>query len=284
MQLNPTNTVKSALIVEGGAMSCIFSAGILDRFIAANFYPFTYYLGVSAGASNLAAYLGRQYGRNYKVYTEYCLNKAFKNGWRFLRGGHFIDIDWLWEVTERDLPIGLEHIAEYGERFKIIATCASTGEAHYLTPNGDELFAALKCSGNMPLVFKGDVNLRGKTWFDGGIADSLPVQKAYDMGARHIMVLRSNDAGYTKKPYKINRLFPYLLKPYPAVVERIQKRYLDYNRALDFIANPPPDCQVVNVCPPSDLALGQFTTNVSQLNKGYELGLAVGDQLVEAYS
>lgn len=260
-------------------MRCIYSAGILDSFIQADFYPFTYYLGVSAGASNVAAYLGRKKGRNYRVYTEYCQHKHFKNVWRFLRGGHLIDIDWLWHVTERDLPIGLDDIASYGTRFQLVTTCAETAEAHYITPTQAELFDALKCSGNMPFAFKGKVTLRGKQWFDGGVADSLPVQKAYDMGARRIMVLRSNPYDYRKKPYKISKLLPKLMKDYPAIAAKLKTRYQDYNTAIDFMRQPPADCEVIEVCPPESITLGQFTTDVTLLDDAYRQGISRGREV-----
>lgn len=281
MQHTVVSPPVSALIVEGGAMRCIYSAGILDSFIAADFYPFTFYLGVSAGASNVAAYLGKKQGRNYQVYTQYCQDKRFKNWRRFLLGGHLIDIDWLWDITERELPIGLDSIASYGERFLVVATCAKTGEAHYITPSKNELFAALKCSGNMPFAFKGKVMLRGKMWFDGGVADSLPVQKAYDMGARRMLVLRSNPADYQKKPYKINKLFPKLMQAYPAIAKKLQTRHQRYNAALDFIRNPPADCEVLEICPPNNLNVGQFTTDITLLNNAYQQGMVVGEKILQ---
>ncbi len=270
----------SALIVEGGAMRGIYSAGILDAFIAADYYPFDWYLGVSAGASNVAAYLGKQYGRNYKVYTDYCRRPQFKSWRRFLRGGHLIDIDWLWDVTERELPIGLEHIEAVKHRFLVVATCAHSGEAHYLSPQADEVFQALKASGNMPLAFKGQVQLRDNIWFDGGVADSLPVEEAWRRGARNILVLRSNPASYRKKAYKIARFFPRLLKDYPHIAARLQQRHDDYNRALDFIRQPPAGCNIVEICPPDDFSAGQFTTDMNILNKAYQDGLKQGEDLL----
>lgn len=267
-----------ALVVEGGAMRGIFSAGILDTFIAADYYPFDCYLGVSAGASNVAAYLGKQQQRNYRIYTDYCLRPQFISWWRFLRGGHLIDNDWLWDISERELPIGYEHIEQRRHQLLITATCAASGEAHYLTPAADELFQMLKASGTMPVAYKGRVMLRGRQWFDGGVADSLPVEEVYRRGARDILVLRSNPASYRKQSYRINKLFPLLLKRYPRIARRLQQRHEDYNRALDFIRRPPADCRVHEICPPETFAASQFTTDVEVLNQAYEQGLDAGRQ------
>ncbi|CCU73694.1 MAG: patatin family protein [Thalassolituus sp.] len=274
----------SALIIEGGAMRGIFSAGLLDVFIEKDFYPFDFCYGVSAGASNAAAYLGGKVGRNYKVITDYCRRPEFKSVRRFLMGGHLIDIDWLWDVTERDLDIGLDAIAAKKTRFFVVMTEADTAEAHYIEPTSEELFQAIKCSANMPIAFKNRVSFRGHDWLDGGVADSLPVAEAYRQGARKIVVVRSNPSSYRKQAYRLRALFPYLLKQYPAVARRLQQRHAEYNQALDFIRNPPDDCEVVEVCPPESFVAGQFTTDLDILNDAYAMGREEGDKLITCWA
>ena len=268
--------VESALIVEGGAMRGIYSAGVLDEFIRADYYPFDWYFGVSAGASNTAAYIGKKYGRNYKVITDYCRRPEFKSLRRFLRGGHLIDIEWLWDITERELDIGLDEIDKHKGRFLAVVTDAETGEADYIAPERHELFQAIKCSAAMPLAFRDSIGFRGRTWLDGGVADSLPVKEAYRRGARKIMVIRSNPASYRKQAYRFRHLFPYILRQYPAVARRLQRRHIEYNAALDFIRNPPDDCQVIELCPPEAFSAGQFTTDMQILDEAYAMGKADG--------
>ena len=257
-------------------MRGIYSAGVLDEFIQADYYPFSWYFGVSAGASNTAAYLGRKHGRNYRVITDYCRRPEFKSVRRFLRGGHLIDIDWLWEVTERDLDLGLDDIDQHAGRFLVVATDASTGEPHYIAPSREEMFQAIKCSAAMPIAFRHPVSLRGKDWLDGGVADSLPVREAYRRGARHIVVIRSNPASYRKQAYRLRHLFPLILRRYPAVARRLQRRHQEYNDALDFIRNPPADCTVTEMCPPEEFTAGQFTTDMDVLNDAYRMGINDG--------
>lgn len=273
--------MTKALIVEGGAMRGIFSAGILDTFIASDYYPFDWYIGVSAGASNVVAYLGKQTGRNYRVYTDYCRRPQCISMRRFLTGGHLIDIDWLWDITERELPIGEDNIEQRRHQLLITATHADSGEAHYLTPQKDEIFQMLKASGTMPVAYRGQVWLRDQQWVDGGVADSLPVEEAYRRGAREILVLRSNPASYRKKAYRISKLFPYLLRGYPGVAKRLQQRHADYNRALDFIRNPPADCVVHEICPPDSFAASQFTRDPVVLNRAYQFGVEAGQRWLQ---
>ncbi|WP_369984179.1 patatin family protein [Thalassolituus sp.] len=272
--------IESALIVEGGAMRGIYSAGVLDEFIKADYYPFDWYFGVSAGASNTAAYLGKKHGRNYKVITDYCRRPEFKSLRRFLRGGHLIDIDWLWDITERELDIGLDEIETRKGRFLAVVTDAETGEPDYIAPDRNEVFQAIKCSAAMPLAFRNSIQFRGKTWLDGGVADSLPVKEAYRRGARKIMVIRSNPASYRKQAYRFRHLFPYILRQYPAIAKRLQRRHLEYNEALDFIRTPPSDCEVIELCPPESFSAGQFTTDMQVLDDAYQMGIVDGARVV----
>ncbi|MDW2105007.1 patatin-like phospholipase family protein, partial [Vibrio sp. 1580] len=94
-----------ALIVEGGAMRGVFSCGILDHFLAADFSPFDSFWGVSAGASNLAAYLAKMPGRNLKIYLDYSLRNEFITPSQLIRGGDVMDLDWMWQVTLEELGI-----------------------------------------------------------------------------------------------------------------------------------------------------------------------------------
>ncbi len=279
-----TTKTDTALIVEGGAMRGIYSAGVLDEFIAAGFYPFYQVYGVSAGASNAAAYLGRKYGRNYRVITDYCRRPQFKSLRRFLRGGHLIDIDWLWDITEKELDLGLDHIDAVRGRFIVVATDAETGQPEYLTPEKNDIFQAIKCSAAMPIAFRNAVSLYGRQWLDGGVADSLPVREAYERGARNIVVIRSNPASYRKQAYRMRHLFPVILRRYPAVARRLQERHSEYNEALDFIRNPPADCRITELCPPEAFSAGQFTTDMQILDEAYQMGVVDGQTLMRTWS
>ncbi|HQC20035.1 MAG TPA: patatin-like phospholipase family protein [Smithella sp.] len=90
---------KKALVVEGGGMRGVFAAGVLNAFGSAGFDPFDMYLGVSAGACNLASHLAGQNDRNFDIIERYSIDGRFINWGRFLRGGHLMDLDWLWEQT-----------------------------------------------------------------------------------------------------------------------------------------------------------------------------------------
>ena len=95
------------LLVEGGAMRGIFTTGVLDGFLEARFNPFDLFIGVSSGAANLAAYLAEMPKRNFRIYTDYSLRPEFISFKRFIRGGHLMDLDWLWEKTIAEIRLDL---------------------------------------------------------------------------------------------------------------------------------------------------------------------------------
>src|SRR5512135_324999 len=96
---------KRALVVEGGGMRGIFSAGVLDAFLEQDFDPFDIYIGVSAGACNLSSQVAGQYRRNFRIYTNQMVRPEFISVGKFLRGGHYMDLDWLWETFQRVDPL-----------------------------------------------------------------------------------------------------------------------------------------------------------------------------------
>ena len=125
--ISPTPKVavpgRTALIVEGGGLRGIFAAGVLDAFLEADFDPFNLYLGVSAGANNLSSYVAQQRGRNYRVYTHYALHPEFINVRKYLRGGHLMDLDWLWEESLSGLPFDVNRaLAHVRDRVFLIVT------------------------------------------------------------------------------------------------------------------------------------------------------------------
>ena len=130
---------QTALVVEGGAMRGIFAAGVLDAFLAKGHTAFDHCIGVSAGAVNLAAFLAGQRGRNHSVITDYSCRPEFISLARFVRGGHWLDLDWLWAITIRECRLDLARFAANPVPLTVVATRVSDGQATYLKGNAAEL-------------------------------------------------------------------------------------------------------------------------------------------------
>lgn len=267
------DTSQSALVVEGGAMRGIFAAGVLDSFIDNNYRPFDFCIGVSAGSTNLAAWLANQRGRSYKVITDYSCRPEFINFPRFVKGGHWLDLDWLWDITIKEINIDVEVMASQPIPLYVVTTKVETGEAAYIKAIPENLNELLKASCSVPIAYRDFPLINDEPMTDGGVADSIPVIKAYELGARNITVVLSRSLGYKKTPIRNKWLVRKLLPGFPVLAEAMIQRAESYNRAIDFIENPPADCDITVIAPPGSFSVGRITTDLSKLNAGYQLGI-----------
>jgi predicted patatin/cPLA2 family phospholipase len=263
---------SKALIVEGGAMRGVFSTGVLDGFLEAGFNPFDLCVGVSSGAGNLAAYLAQMPGRNLRIYTDYSLRPEFIRLRRLARGGHLMDLDWLWKITIAEIRLDLATIYAGTGLFLVGLTDVETGKAVYQETNAANLEPVLKASSAMPILYRGFPSIAGRPTADGGLADPLPVAVALERGARRIMVIRSRSASYIKHENLSQALLQWQLKPYPDLCRTIAGRVGRYNQAVALIRNPPAGVAIHEVCPPEKFRPARLGRNKAVLVEGYRQG------------
>ena len=287
MSYRKKNKSKHALVVEGGAMRGVFSAGVLAAFGRESFDPFDLYIGVSAGACNLASHLAQQNDRNMDIVTRYSSSSRFINYFRFLRGGHLMDLDWLWDVTISEYRLDLQTLFRYLKKnrkdYFITVTSMKTGKPLYLRPDERTLEDYLKVSSSVPILYRGRLDVDGEPATDGGVADSIPVREARRRGAELITVIRSRPEGYIKKGGENNPLYTLLFRKYPEFTDALNNRANDYMESIEFIKNPPPGIQVHDIAPPPDLGVSRTTRNKEVLRKAYETGLEYGYKYMEQY-
>jgi predicted patatin/cPLA2 family phospholipase len=271
---------ERALIVEGGAMRGVFSCGILDHFLANEFSPFDSFWGVSAGASNLAAYLAKMPERNLKIYLDYSLRKEFISPSQILRGGDMMNLDWMWNVTLEELGIDKSALKADSRPFFLGVTRQDNGQAEYHTPNVDELAETMKASSALPVLYRNGVLLNGTRYVDGGVSDALPVAEAIKRGAKKIMVLRSQPSSYQKPKGKFSALTKRMLKETPGLIEPMLTREVRYNQTLALIDNPPLGVEIIQVCPPESFKLKRLSRSPVPLRQAYELGIEAGKEAI----
>jgi len=279
---------KSALVVEGGGMRGIFAAGVLNAFGNASFDPFDLYIGVSAGACHLASHLAGQYDRNFDITLRYSMTSRFINPWRFLKGGHLIDLDWMWEQTITNYRLNLKHIDNKlrtkNKEYLIVVTSIKTGNAIYLYPDENTLEHYLKVSSSIPILYRNILDVNGEKAIDGGMADSIPVREAYQRGATEITVIRSRTAEYVKRETPVSlAIFAWYFRKYPRLVEQFRKRAKNYNESDEFIHNPPKGVHITQIAPPSNLEIGRTTKKEAPLRAAYETGILYGERFLKNY-
>lgn len=280
----------SALVVEGGAMRGIFAAGVLDHFMQASFNPFDFAMGVSAGATNLSGYVTGQPGRSHRVITEYATRRDFFNPMRALRGGDLTDVDWLWNYSHDQLPLKTQHIAS-SLPFYAVVSRVRDGEPRYLRVTPNNIHALMVASCALPFAFRKPVIIDEVRYVDGGVSDSIPVRKAWEMGARDIVVVLSRPWGYHKTEAPSAEALTLSQRIMQRAVKRVfgedagiwqtmHDRAADYNRSLEFIENPPPGCRIRVIAPPPEFAVSRLTMNAGRLEAGYQMGLQAADDFL----
>ncbi len=267
-------------------MRGIFAAGILHAFGNKGFDPFDLYIGVSAGACHLASHLAGQNSRNFDITLRYSLSRQFINPWRFLKGGHLMDLDWMWEQTIKNYRLDLKQIKEKLQTQKkdylIVATSMETGGPLYLHPDINTLEHYLKVSSSLPILYRKEMDVKGEKATDGGISDSIPVREALRRGATDITVIRSRSAGYVKKESPIVlAVFSWYFRKYPRLIEAFRQRADRYNAAVAFINNPPSGVCIAQLAPPDALEIGRTTKNEATLRKAYKAGIDYGNRFIE---
>lgn len=273
---------QKALIVEGGATRGAFSCGVLDTFLEQDFSPFNSFWGVSAGASNLAAYLAKMPGRNYKVYTDYSCRPEFLTPFCFLFGGDLMNIDWLWDITVRELGLDLSTVQNDKRPFFLAVTRLEDGKPEYHLAEANSLIMTMKASSAMPFFYKSGVLLGTTRYVDGGVADSIPIKEVIRQGANEIMVIRSRPASYKKSPSS-PVLIRTVFKKTPGIVEPLLKRSKNYNTSVDLIRNPPEGIKTVEMCPPENLKISRLTRDKKIIDQCYNAGIEAGHRAIEQW-
>ena len=267
---------KTALIVEGGGQRGVFSFGITDTFINRNYDPFDIYMGVSNGVAVLCWYLIRETDNNLEkmLYAAKGDYLSYKN---IFIGKDIIKFHQMYEDGEKMFRPSMEKIKNNlkGKDYIAVVTDAIEANAEYYSFGDGEWMPKMIASGTLPILVRTPSLIDGRRKFDGGVADPLPVEKAYEMGAKKIIVIRTYEKQFRRKLKIENYIGALLSREYPKLRKALLVHDKTYNRALDFINNPPSDCEIVQLCPPEKLKSKRDTKNIEILKADYKLGKKV---------
>ncbi len=273
---------KKALIVEGGGQRGVFSFGITDTFIKKNYDPFDIYIGVSNGVAVLYWYLIRETENNldkmlYAASGDYF---SYKN---IFNGKDIFNIHKMYKDGEKIFKPDVEKIKNNLNKKKYISvvTDATEANAEYYSFEDKEWMQKMIASGTLPILVRTPSLINGRRKFDGGITDPLPVEKAYEMGAKKIIVIRTYEKEFRRKLKIENYIGALLSQGYPKLRRALLNHDKTYNKALDFINNPPKDCEIVQLCPPEKLKTKRDSKNIELLKGDYEEGKKVAEKYLK---
>ena len=253
-------------------MRGIFTAGVLDRLHELGLTDFDLAIGTSAGACNLASFVAGQYGRNLRCYLNVMARREFFSLRRALRGGHYMDLDWLWDRFAAEEPLDEAAIERARTQLVSVATCIRTGEAVYMHARGPRIHDDLKAGCALPFLYRGPVALGDRRLVDGGLVDPIPVEEAYRRGARRILVVRTRPSHVVKRNNAFTRPVSRLLYRTPALSRASLETALRYQQAVGWVQSPPGDATVLELAPEAPLKTKRTTQDKVCLQADYDLG------------
>ncbi len=274
-------SILTAIVAEGGGQRGIFTAGILDAFQQQQFNPFRLAVGVSSGAQNLLSYWLGERGYARRLIEDLTTKPSFYVPYRWLFAKSVLDLDQYFTQIETDpeyrLPLESFDALVREKPIIFVATDKHSGEAIYLEPTSATVLKYLKASSAVPLLYQKAVSVNGYELFDGGVADPIPVVKAHAMGANKIVVVRTIPSKVSNSGWR-KRLEIALKKPRlnSQLAHMLREHEHSYERAIEFIRNPPPGVSVLELSPPKTLQSHAFGSSSEELIDDYALGHQVG--------
>ena len=264
---------KIGLVLEGGGVRGIYTAGILDVFME-NGLLFDGVIGVSAGAVHGCSYLSQQKGRSLRYYKKCCGDPRFMGLRSWLKTGDIVGADFCYHELPDKLDIyDHEAFLRCGIPFYVTCSNVETGEAEYLQiTDMKEQVDYLRASATLP-YFSRIVNINGKKYLDGGCTDSIPVEAFQKLGYSRNVVVLTREAEYRKAPEQ-SWMAKLLYRKYPAFAQALCDRHLTYNKTVERIVELEKEGSTFVIRPESSLNIGRLEKDPENVQRVYDIGRA----------
>ena len=274
---------KTGLVLEGGAMRGLFTAGVIDVMMEQEIV-YDGMIGVSAGAAFGCNYKSLQPGRVLRYNTTYCTDPRFGSLRSWIKTGDLYDADFCYKEIPEKLDL-FDDVTFNNSPMEFYVVCSNvdTGEPVYkkLDRIEGDAYQWIRASASLPLVSR-IVEIEGLRLLDGGITDSIPLQYFQQIGYQKNVVVLTRPAGYKKEPNKMLPLIRLAMRKYPAFVEAVASRHLRYNETLAYITRQEQLGNTFVICPPEPLQVGSSEKDPEKLKKVYQLGRQTMETQIEA--
>ena len=271
--------MKNGLVLEGGAMRGLFTAGILDVFMEEGIKA-DGAVGVSAGAAFGCSYKSGQIGRTLRYNKKYCKDKRYCSLYSLITTGNLYGVEFCYKTLPEELDIFDNDAYENNPmEFFVVASDVITGKSVYKKCDSfrGENLEWIRASASLPLVST-VVSIDGYKLLDGGITDAIPLKFMEKQGYDKNIVILTRPEGYYKK--KSNLSFPIkaALRKYPAVIEAMEKRYIMYNEELEYVKEREREGKVLILRPKQPLPVKRTSRSEDALQKTYDLGYCLAKE------
>ena len=266
-------TMKTGLVLEGGAMRGMYTAGVLDVFMEHGLL-FDGIIGVSAGALFGVNYLSGQKGRVIRYNKRYNADKNYLGLRPLLRTGNIVDTEYAYHRVPCELDVFDD--AAYrasGVPFYAVVTNMETAMPEYIQIHSVfEQMDVLRASGSMPFVSR-PVEIDGKKYLDGAVTDSIPFEHFMEMGYDRLIVVLTKPVGYVKEP--IPAILPrlYYAKKYPRFASRVAQRHVMYNQTMQRLEYLEKQGHLIVLRPSQTIPISRTEKNPDKLQALYDVGV-----------
>ena len=269
---------KTGLVLEGGGMRGVFTSGVLDAFMKHDLY-FRYIVAVSAGACNGMSYVSRQPRRARISNIDYLARYKYIGIRHLVTQGCIFDRELLYnKFPNQLLPFDFDEYFKHAKDFEMVTTNCLTGKAMYLSETSDRQRSLdiVRASSSLPYVSK-IVTVDGIPMLDGGIIDSIPINRAIETGHEHNVVIltRNKDWRDTGKDRKVPA---FIYKNYPRLRVALSHRHVVYNQQIDLIDRLEAEGKITCIRPMRPMEVGRIENDVEKLERLYEEGFAIGEK------
>ena len=278
-QVKYSLTSTSGLILEGGGMRGVFTCGVLDNLMDRGI-RFPYTIGVSAGACNGLSYMSEQRGRGKFSNIDLLEKYRYIGLKQLIFKGNIMDFDLLFhKFPEEIIPYHYDKFAACKERFEMVTTSCRTGRACYYDEKMDpvRIIDIVKASSSLPFVSPISY-VDGEPMLDGGIAASIPLLRARELGFDNNLVVLTRNKGY-RKPQKPTTVPWFFYRKYPLLREAIRRRNTLYNEQIDLVERLEDKGELVVIRPQRPITVDRIERDTRKLldlyNEGYECAAAV---------
>ena len=264
--------INSGLVIEGGGMRGIYTAGVLDFFMEKDLY-FDDCYAVSAGACHAASYYSKQIGRSLKVTLDYIHDKRYCSVNSLIKTGDLFGVEMLYNRIPNELVLyDYDTFNKFGGNFHSVVTNCNTGKPEYIKIKDMERdIVAIRASSSLPLLSR-IVEINGQQYLDGGISDSIPIKKSIEDGHKKNIVILTRDKTYRKTKSSFSHIFKIKYKKYPNLVKAIENRYKMYNDTLDFIEDKRKSGEVFVIQPKEPVNISRVEKDKTKLKALYDAG------------
>ena len=267
------DTRKQGLVLEGGAMRGLFTAGVMDVLME-NGIVFDGIVGVSAGAAFGCNYKSGQIGRVLRYNTTYCQDWRYCSFRSLIKTGDLYGADFCYHELPEQLDLfDDEAFQKNPADFYAVCTDCESGEPVYKKIQSAQYndLEWIRASASMPLVSR-IVDINGQKLLDGGIADSIPLRFMENSGYANNVVVLTQPRSYRKKKNSLLPLMKLALKKYPKVVDAMARRHINYNETLDYIRKQEQAGKVFVISPDEKLDIGRTEKDPDKLRAVYAIG------------